>query len=87
VFENRVLRRTEEPKIVEVAGGCRRYNEELRNSYTTQNSIRVIKSKSMSKAEHAVSMGEIRNTYKILVGKPETERPCGRPRRRWKDNT
>jgi hypothetical protein len=31
-------------------------------------------------------MGEMRNTYKILVGKPEGKRPLGRPRRRWKDN-
>jgi hypothetical protein len=25
--------------------------------------------------------------YRILVGKPEEERPLGRPRRRWVDNT
>jgi hypothetical protein len=31
-------------------------------------------------------MGEIRNSYKILVGKPEEERRLGRPRRRWDDN-
>jgi hypothetical protein len=31
-------------------------------------------------------MGEIRNSYKILVGKPERKRPLGRPRRRWEDN-
>jgi hypothetical protein len=30
--------------------------------------------------------GEIRNAYKILVGKPERKRPLGRPRRRWEDN-
>jgi hypothetical protein len=29
---------------------------------------------------------KMRNTYKILVGKPEWKIPCGRPRRRWKDN-
>jgi hypothetical protein len=28
-------------------------------------------------------MGEKRNAYKILVGKPEGKRPLGRPRRRW----
>jgi hypothetical protein len=28
-------------------------------------------------------MGKKRNTYKILVGKPEGKRPLGRPRRRW----
>jgi hypothetical protein len=31
-------------------------------------------------------MGEKRNSYKILVGKPEGKRPLGRPRRRWVDN-
>jgi hypothetical protein len=29
---------------------------------------------------------EMRNAYKILVGKPEGKRPLRRPRRRWKDN-
>jgi hypothetical protein len=27
-----------------------------------------------------------RNTYRILVGKPQGKRPLGRPRRRWMDN-
>jgi hypothetical protein len=31
-------------------------------------------------------MGEKRNKYRILVGKPEGKRPLGRPRRRWVDN-
>jgi hypothetical protein len=31
-------------------------------------------------------MGEKRNLYRILVGKPEEKRPLGRPRRRWVDN-
>jgi hypothetical protein len=31
-------------------------------------------------------MGETRNAYRILVGKPEERRPLGRPRRRWVDN-
>jgi hypothetical protein len=31
-------------------------------------------------------MGEKRNAYRILVGKPEGEKPLGRPRRRWVDN-
>jgi hypothetical protein len=31
-------------------------------------------------------MGETRNAYRILVGKPEGKKPLGRPRRRWVDN-
>jgi hypothetical protein len=31
-------------------------------------------------------MGERRNAYRILVGKPVGTRPLGRPRRRWVDN-
>jgi hypothetical protein len=28
-------------------------------------------------------MGETRNAYRIVVGKPEGKRPLERPRRRW----
>jgi hypothetical protein len=28
-------------------------------------------------------MGEKRNAYRLLVGKPEEKRPLGRPRSRW----
>jgi hypothetical protein len=31
-------------------------------------------------------MGEKRNAYRILVGKPEGKRSLRRPRRRWLDN-
>jgi hypothetical protein len=31
-------------------------------------------------------MGEKRNVYRLLVGKPEGRRPLGRPRHRWIDN-
>jgi hypothetical protein len=30
-------------------------------------------------------MGEKRNVYRLLVGKPEGKRPLGRPRCRWID--
>jgi hypothetical protein len=31
-------------------------------------------------------MGEKRNAYRLLVGKPEGKRALGRPRRRWMEN-
>jgi hypothetical protein len=31
-------------------------------------------------------MGENRNAYRLLVGKPEGRRPLGRPKHRWVDN-
>jgi hypothetical protein len=31
-------------------------------------------------------MGEKRNVYRLLVGKPEGKRPLGRPRRSWMNN-
>jgi hypothetical protein len=31
-------------------------------------------------------MGEKRNVYRLLVGKPEGKKLLGRPRHRWKDN-
>jgi hypothetical protein len=37
-------------------------------------------------AGHVARIGERRNEYRILVGKPEGRRPLGRPRRRWVDN-
>jgi predicted membrane protein len=33
-----------------------------------------------------IMMGEKRNTYILLVGKPEGKRPLRRQRRRWVDN-
>jgi hypothetical protein len=53
--------------------------------YSSPSIIRVIKSRRMSWAGHAARMGERRNAYRILVGKPEGKRPLGRPRRRWVD--
>jgi hypothetical protein len=46
----------------------------------------MIKSRRMRWAGHVARMGETRNAYRILVGKPEGKRPLGRPRRRWVDN-
>ena len=31
-------------------------------------------------------MGEVRRVHRVLVGKPEGNRPLGIPRHRWEDN-
>jgi hypothetical protein len=54
--------------------------------YSSPSIIRVIKSRKMRWAGYAARMGERRNAYRILVGKPVGKRPLGRPRRRWVDN-
>ena len=37
-------------------------------------------------AGHLARIEERRGVHKGLVGKPEGNRPLGRPRRRWEDN-
>jgi hypothetical protein len=87
VFENRVLRRIFGPKRDGVTGGWRKlHNEELHNLYSSPSIIRIIKSRRMKWAGHVARMGEKRNVYRLLVGKPEGKRPLGRPRRTWMDN-
>jgi hypothetical protein len=87
VFENKVLRRIFGPKRDEVTGGWRKlHNEELHDLYSSPSIIRIIESRRMRWVEHVARMGEKRNAYRLLVGKPERKRPLGRPRRRWVDN-
>jgi hypothetical protein len=62
------------------------HNEELHNLYSSPSIIRIIKSRRLRRAGHVARMGEKRNVYKLLVGKPEGKRPPGRPKRRWVDN-
>jgi hypothetical protein len=50
------------------------------------NLVRLIKSRRMRWAVHAAGMGEGRGVYWVLVGRPESKRPLGRPRPRWEDN-
>jgi hypothetical protein len=35
---------------------------------------------------HVACKRDRRGVYRVLVGKPEGNRPLGRPRRRWEDN-
>jgi hypothetical protein len=86
VFENRALRRIFGPKRDEVTGEWKKlHNEELHILYSSPNIIRKIKSRRMMWVGHVARMGEEKNVYKVLMGKPEGKRPLGRPRHRWED--
>ncbi|KAJ4428321.1 hypothetical protein ANN_24340 [Periplaneta americana] len=87
VFENKVLRKIFRAKRDEVTGEWRKlHNAELHALYPSPDIIRNIKSRRLRWAGHVVRMGESRNAYRVLVGRPEGKRPLGRPRRRWEDN-
>jgi hypothetical protein len=87
VFENRVLRRIFGPKRGGVTGGWRKlHNEELHSLYSLPSIIRIIKLRRMRWTGHVARIGEKRNVYRLLVGKPEGRRPLGSPRCRWIDN-
>ncbi|KAJ4428734.1 hypothetical protein ANN_25727 [Periplaneta americana] len=87
VFENKVLRKIFGAKSDEVTGEWRKlHNSELHALYSSPDIIRNIKSRRLRLAGHVARMGESRNAYRVLVGRPEVIRPLGRPRRRWEDN-
>jgi hypothetical protein len=87
VFENWVVRRIFGTKRDGGTRGWRELrNEALHNLYSSPSIIRIIKSKRVRWAGHVARMGEKRNVYRLLVGKPEVKGPLGRQRRRWLDN-
>jgi hypothetical protein len=53
--------------------------------YSSPDIIRQIKSRRMRWAGHVARMGEGRNVYRVLVGKPKGKRPFGRLRCRWEN--
>jgi len=53
---------------------------------SSPNIVGVIKSRRMRWAGHVALMGERRDVYRVLVGKPEGKTPLVRPWRRWEDN-
>jgi hypothetical protein len=72
VFQNRVLRRIFGPKREEVTREWRKLrNEEHNDLYSSPSIIRMIKSRRMRWTWHVARMGERRDAYRFLVGKPE----------------
>jgi len=83
VFENRVLRKIFGPERDEVTSEWRKlHSEELYGLYCSL-SIWVIKLRIMRLEEGCNTCGKERGAYRVLMGKPETKRPLGRPRYKW----
>jgi hypothetical protein len=78
VCENRVLRRIFGPKRDEVTGEWRKlHNKQLHDLYSAPTIVRVIKSRRMRSVGHVARVGEGRDMYRILVGKPEGKETTG----------
>jgi hypothetical protein len=78
-----VLRRIFGPKGDEVTVEWRKlHNDELNVLYSSPNILWVIKSRRMRWVDHVARVGEEREVYRVLVGKPGGKRPLGRPRHR-----
>jgi hypothetical protein len=74
VFENRVLRRIFGPKRDEVLGEWRKlHNGELHNLYSSPDIITLFQSRRMRWAGHVARMGDGRNVYRGLIGKPKEQ--------------
>jgi hypothetical protein len=84
VFQKSVPNRIFGPKRGEVMGEWRKlHNGMLHNLYSSPDIIRQLKSRRTRWAGHVAHMGEGKNVHRVLVGKPEGERPFERPRCRW----
>jgi hypothetical protein len=59
------------PRHGSYSGWRKLHNEELRNLYASPNIITVVKSRRMRLAGPVARMGEMKNAYRVLVGKPE----------------
>jgi hypothetical protein len=55
--------------------------------YSSPSITGIIKLRRMRWAEYVARIGEKRNAYRLLVGKPEGRILLGRPGHRWVDNT
>jgi hypothetical protein len=70
-----VLRKIFERKRDEVTGGWTKlHNNELPDLYSSPSIRRMIKSRRIRLVGHVAGVGQKRNAYRFLVGKPEGKR-------------
>jgi hypothetical protein len=86
VFEKRVFRRIFGPKREEDRSCRKLHNDELHSLYSSQNILRMIKSRRVRWAGHVACMVEGTGVYRILVGRLRSMRPLGRPRHMWEES-
>jgi prepilin-type processing-associated H-X9-DG protein len=78
VSENRLLRKIFAGKREGRTGECRQlHDDELYDVYSLQ---------MLFGDGHVARVGENQNEYRVLVGKPEGNRPLRLPTHRWEDN-
>ncbi|KAJ4434186.1 hypothetical protein ANN_22734 [Periplaneta americana] len=81
-----IINKYTENKIPEkIAKLKNRRKEALRESTVTEPTNKFNFGRRLRWAGHVARMGESRNAYRVLVGRPEEKRPLGK-RRRWEDN-
>jgi hypothetical protein len=80
------LRRIFGPKRVEVTGEWRKVHNECLNDRYLPSIVRVIKSRRLRWAGHVARIGERRDVYMVLMGKPEGKSPLERSGCRWGNN-
>jgi hypothetical protein len=88
VFESEALRRIFAPKTKKVAGGWRKFIDLLRSSmvFLLVAFNMIVKSKKLGWAGYVTCMSEMRNAYKIEIGKSEMKKCFGKLRFKRKDH-
>jgi hypothetical protein len=78
VLQNCLLRKIIGSKRDVTGGWGKLDHDELHDLYSSPNIIRVFRSRRMRWAGHVARLGDNRNEFRVLVGKPQQIIPLGR---------